>query len=79
MSANTADLVHERDREGEYARNTAAVGPGGLSVIGGGLVSSGGAAVDLNPTFPFTGGWGGDENNASGSDANITAYALCAS
>jgi hypothetical protein len=55
--------------------------PGGLSTLGGGLVSSSadGANVTLNTTFPFTGGWTGDENNASGSNYNITVYVLCGS
>jgi hypothetical protein len=59
--------------------NTSAFCPGGLSTIGGGVVSSGGLGVNINTTFPFAGGWGGDENNASGSNADVTAYALCAS
>jgi hypothetical protein len=54
--------------------------PGGLSSIGGGVVSSSlSLEVTLNTTFPFAGGWGGDENNASGATATLTAYLLCAS
>lgn len=54
--------------------------PGGLSSIGGGLVTTSTSIdVTLNTTFPFAGGWGGDENNASGASANLTAYVLCAS
>jgi hypothetical protein len=54
--------------------------PGGLSTIGGGLVTTSTSIdVTLNTTFPFAGGWGGDENNASGANANLTAYVLCAS
>jgi hypothetical protein len=54
--------------------------PGGLSSIGGGLLTtSTSLASTLNTTFPFAGGWGGDENNGSGASATITAYVLCAS
>ena len=54
--------------------------PGGLATIGGGLVTTSTSTdVTLNTTFPFAGGWGGDENNASGANANLTAYVLCAS
>jgi hypothetical protein len=54
--------------------------PDGLPTIAGGLVSSSTSIdVTLNTTFPFAGGWGGDENNNSGADANLTAYVLCAS
>lgn len=53
--------------------------PGGLATIGGGLVvTSTSIDVTLNTTFPFAGGWGGDENNASGANTNLTAYVLCA-
>jgi hypothetical protein len=54
--------------------------PSGLSTIGGGLLSGagGGLGVTLNSSFPITGGWEGDENNATGNPANITAYVLCA-
>jgi hypothetical protein len=54
--------------------------PGGLSTIAGGLVNTSTSIdVTLNTTFPFAGGWGGDENNGSGADATLTAYVLCAS
>lgn len=54
--------------------------PGGLSSIGGGVVTSSTSIEStLNTTFPFTGGWGGDENNFSGATATLTAYDLCAS
>jgi hypothetical protein len=55
--------------------------PNGLSTIGGGLVSGagGGLSTDLNTTFPFTGGWGGDENNGGTANPTITGYVLCAS
>ena len=55
--------------------------PSGLSTIGRGLLSGagGGLGVTLNSSFPITGGWEGDENNATGSSAPITAYVLCAS
>jgi hypothetical protein len=53
---------------------------GSLAVIGGGVVSSGiGVSTTINTTFPFTGGWGGNENNSSTSSAFVTAFALCAS
>ncbi len=61
---------------------------GGLGVLPGrpvdhrgwpGVVSSTSIDVTLNTTFPFAGGWGGDENNGSGANANLTAYVLCAS
>jgi hypothetical protein len=54
--------------------------PGGLSSLAGGLVSSSlSIDVTLNTTFPFAGGWGGDENNESGANNTLTAYVLCAS
>ncbi|HEY1914940.1 MAG TPA: hypothetical protein VGH27_05120 [Streptosporangiaceae bacterium] len=54
--------------------------PDALATIGGGLVSSSTSIdVTLNTTFPFAGGWGGDENNNSGASNNLTAYVLCAS
>jgi len=54
--------------------------PSGLSSIGGGIVTSSlSLQSTLNTTFPFAGGWGGDENNQSGSAATLTAYLLCAS
>jgi hypothetical protein len=54
--------------------------PSGLSTIGGGLLSSAlDLGVTLNSSFPITGGWEGDENNATASSPNITAYVLCAS
>jgi hypothetical protein len=54
--------------------------PGGLSSIGGGLLTASlSIDVTLNTTFPFAGGWGGDENNASGANTTVTAYVLCAS
>jgi hypothetical protein len=55
--------------------------PSGLSTISGGLLvgAGGGLGVTLNSSFPITGGWEGDENNATASSAPLTAYALCAS
>jgi hypothetical protein len=55
--------------------------PTGLSTISGGLLSGagGGLGVTLNSSFPITGGWEGDENNATGNPVNLTAYVLCAS
>ena len=54
--------------------------PGGLSSIAGGLVTASTSIdVTLNSTFPFAGGWGGDENNASSANTTLTAYVLCAS
>jgi hypothetical protein len=55
--------------------------PGGLSTIGGGVVSGagGGLSTDLNTTFPFTGGWGGDENNGGTANPTLTGYVLCSS
>jgi hypothetical protein len=55
--------------------------PNGLSSIGGGVVSGagGGLDTDLNTTFPFTGGWGGDENNGGTANPTLTGYVLCAS
>ncbi len=55
--------------------------PGGLSTIGGGAVSGagGGLSTDLNTTFPFTGGWGADENNGGTANPTLTGYVLCAS
>jgi hypothetical protein len=54
--------------------------PGGLATIGGGLVTvSTSIDLTLNTTFPFAGGWGGDENNASSANTTVTAYVLCAS
>lgn len=61
--------------------NTSVFCPGGLSSIGGGTVSGagGGLTTDLNTTFPFTGGWGADENNGGTASPTLTAYVLCAS
>jgi hypothetical protein len=61
--------------------NTSVFCPGGLSTIGGGSVSGagGGLSTDLNTTFPFTGGWGADENNGGTMNPTLTAYVLCAS
>jgi hypothetical protein len=61
--------------------NTSVFCPGGLSTIGGGTVSGagGGLETDLNTTFPFTGGWGADENNGGTANPTLTAYVLCAS
>jgi hypothetical protein len=56
--------------------------PSGLSTIGGGLLvgAGGGLGVTLNSSHPITGGWEGDENNATASTVNaLTAYVLCAS
>jgi hypothetical protein len=54
--------------------------PSGLSALGGGVASTSTAtAVNINTTSPFTGGWGGDENNAGGSNEFVTAFVLCAS
>jgi hypothetical protein len=55
--------------------------PTGLSTISGGLLTGAGAGlgVTLNSSFPLTGGWEGDENNATATGVNLTAYALCAS
>jgi hypothetical protein len=54
--------------------------PGGLSALGGGVVSTSSATdVTINATFPFTGGWSGDENNAGAGSEFVTAFVLCAS
>jgi hypothetical protein len=56
--------------------------PSGLSTIGGGLLvgAGGGLGVTLNSSFPITGGWEGDENNATGTTvSSLTAWVLCAS
>jgi hypothetical protein len=56
--------------------------PSGLSTIGGGLLvgAGGGLGFTLNSSFPITGGWEGDENNATGSNTvKVTPYVLCAS
>ncbi len=51
----------------------------GQSVLGGGgFSSSSSTSVNMNSTLPQTGSWVVYENNASGSDAAITAYAICA-
>lgn len=53
--------------------------PSGQSVLGGGGYSgSASTAVNMNSTYPITSGWGVLENNASGKDTTITAYAICA-
>jgi hypothetical protein len=44
---------------------------------GGGASSSGSTFVNVASTFPQKGGWRVDENNASGSAASLTAFAVC--
>lgn len=57
-----------------------AICPGGLSALGGGVSSTSSATdVTINSTFPVTGGWRGDENNAGGGNEFVTAFVLCAS
>jgi hypothetical protein len=53
--------------------------PGTTKILGGGGYSnSGSTAVNINSTFPFSKNtWRVDMNNASGSDATATAYAVC--
>jgi hypothetical protein len=53
--------------------------PGTTKILGGGGYSnSGSTAVNINSTFPFSKNtWRVDMNNASGSDAMATAYAVC--
>jgi hypothetical protein len=43
-----------------------------------GVCGHGRLGVTLNSSLPITGGWEGDENNATGTTVNITAYVLCA-
>jgi hypothetical protein len=51
----------------------------GQSVLGGGGYSgSGSTAVNMNGTVPLGNSWSVYENNASGSDTTINAYAICA-
>jgi hypothetical protein len=57
---------------------TEAMCPGGESVLGGGLRSSGGLGVSVSSTFPFTNFWVGDEGNATTNDASAQAVVLCA-
>jgi hypothetical protein len=57
---------------------TEAMCPGGESVLGGGLRSSGGLGVSVSSTFPFTNFWVGDEGNATTNDASVQAVVLCA-
>jgi len=45
---------------------------------GGGFSSSGDISVNLNTSFPAGGGWQVFQNNASTTDASITAYVVCA-
>jgi len=51
----------------------------GKTSTGGGVYSdSGSTSVNLNATWPeSSSSWGSYENNASGSDASITPYAVC--
>jgi len=49
---------------------------GGLS-LGGGLTSTGLEGVNMNSSFPTAGGWSGDENNATATNVQFTAYVLC--
>jgi hypothetical protein len=53
----------------------------GKTSVGGGVYSdSGSTSVNLNATWPQSNSlWGSYENNASGSDASITPYAVCLS
>jgi hypothetical protein len=53
--------------------------PAGQSSLGGGVVSSSfSTAVNINSTFPLTGGWANDVNNGTTSDASIIPYVICA-
>jgi hypothetical protein len=51
----------------------------GASSLGGGLVSTGLLGVNLGSSYPTVGGWVADENNATATSVNVTAYVLCAS
>ncbi len=52
--------------------------PSGTKVLGGGgLSSSGSTAINFNTSIPSNNGWRVDENNATASDATLTAYAVC--
>lgn len=82
VSASHYKLVVGAPRTNPSGAQTEATAfcPGGLSSLAGGVVTSSLSITStLNTTFPFTGGWGGDENNASGASATLTAYVLCAS
>jgi hypothetical protein len=53
--------------------------PSGQSSLGGGVYSnSSSTAVNLNSSYPVTGGWDDFESNASIGDQSITPYVVCA-
>jgi len=53
--------------------------PAGQSALGGGVFSnSPSTAVNINSTFPFTGGWANYVNNGTASDFSLTPYVICA-
>jgi hypothetical protein len=58
---------------------TEATCPSGLSLLAGGVRSNGGLGVTTNASFPFTGGWIGDQNNNTLSDASVDTLVICAS
>ncbi len=62
---------------GQQTSATAAC-PSGTKVLGGGgFSSSGSVLVNVNTSIPTGNGWRVDENNATGLDASLTAYAVC--
>ena len=51
---------------------------GASKILGGGIRSSSSStAVNINSTYPYKARWEGVENNASGSGATFTVYAIC--
>jgi hypothetical protein len=57
----------------------AAFCPSGQVPLGGGVSStSSDTSVNINSTWPISGGWGAYENNASSFDRSITPYVICA-
>jgi hypothetical protein len=44
---------------------------------GGGLSDSGALFININSTLPEGRAWRVDENNATGSDANVAAFVVC--
>lgn len=59
------------------AADAAATTPGATTVAK--PAGYGGFGVSINSTFPYAGGWIGDEANASSNAASVDTLILCAS
>jgi hypothetical protein len=79
IPSNKYQVVTSSETNFAGTQNSAtAVCPHGTKVLGGGgLSGSGSVFVNINTSIPQNNGWRVDENNDSGSDVLITAYAVC--